>query len=94
MEFLKDWIFWAWEFIASIFFLIGDTIVGTLLEIMPLKNFANSNWIGISFVGFKSIVEAWVPLTEALGVYAVLLTFQLALIVIKWVFKVIPGFGG
>ncbi len=90
MEFLKEWFWWFILKLAELPKIFAESLFDAMLEALPSNNAGN---FYDAFGDFWGVANDWLPLTEAIGLYAALLTFRASLIVLLWVLKFIPTIG-
>lgn len=89
MEKLKEWIVWA---VLKFFEILHDLSQWMLQRVWDLV--PDVPWMASveqTFSVYWAVVDAWVPASEALAMYASLLTFRTGLIAVRWFLKVVRG---
>ena len=91
MDWLKDWIVWAFNWTQETLWEIGNAVVQPVID--ALEDFSNTGDSHQYFGDYWQGVDYWVPLTESIGLYSSLLTLRLTVITVRWILKLIPTIG-
>jgi hypothetical protein len=92
MEWLKEWLWWFVTKITQFWYDLGEGLIETMMGLFP-DAWAESS-IAVGFGNYWTTANAWLPMNEALGLYTALTAFQVSVITLRWVLKMIPGLGG
>jgi hypothetical protein len=92
MEWLKEWIWWAWTKSCDFWNGVGGSMVDTILSLLP--DSWTSTTVAGSFGPYWENGNTWLPLNEGLALYVATTTFHFGVISVRWLLKFIPGLGG
>lgn len=92
MEYLKDWIWWAWTSFMAFAHELGWTLVEKVLYWLPTE--WQSMTFGSTMGQYYQVLNAWLPVNEAIGLYASMMAFKCFVVCLRWMIKFIPFLGG
>lgn len=89
MEFLKEWIMWAWLWIHDLVWSIAEPLLTEVVEALPEEVVP----LVQSVAYFYSLLNSWLPMDEYFLLWSSYIAFVSTITSIKWVLKLIPGIG-
>lgn len=90
MEFLKEWVVWIFSYLADVTYALGQGVLALVIGSLPSNS--APDWQD-SFQGYFETLDAWMPATEAIAIFATYVTFSITLITARWIIKFIPLIG-
>lgn len=79
MEWLKDWIVWVWRYIQGQLVTLVENVFQFVKDNMPV------GWDGFDFYKelgwYYHVINSWVPLTEVIGLWGILQTLKITMVV-------------
>ena len=90
MEWLKQWIVWAIDFLSSWAYTLGSTLFEELLDLIPADAMPDI-WSNGKIEATYYWLNAWVPIPEIFGLQVTIITTRFVILSIKWFLKIVRG---
>ncbi len=91
MEFLKEWIIWAYMWVTEAVARLGRFLLDLIFEVLPFSE----DLVGpeTAFAGYYTMCNLYLPITEVLLIFVAIGLFSVSVIVFRYVLKFIPMIG-
>lgn len=91
MDYLKEWLLWFFLKITDWAATVGNSFIQAILGVLP--DSVTNMTLAQTFGQYWTVVNTYLPLNEAVGLYGTLMIVQTTWVLYRFVKSWIPGLG-